>query len=73
MDIVFEEFFFFDFEVVFSVGVVEEDIFVDLWEEELLDDLDKEGDEIEVEEEENFIFSSIEFFKECEFKINVKF
>ncbi|RID55168.1 hypothetical protein BRARA_G02446 [Brassica rapa] len=74
-DTVFEELPFPDFEAVSSVGVVEEDTFVDSWEEESSDDSDKEGDETEVEEEEyeeNLISSSMEPPKERESKINVK-
>ena len=71
-DTVFEELPFPDFEAVSSVGVVEEDTFVDSWEEESSDDSDKEGDETEVEEEENLISSSIEPPKERESKTNVK-
>lgn len=71
-DTVFEELPFHGLEAVSSVGVVEEDTFVDSWEEESSDDSDKEGDETEVEEEENLISSSIEPPKERESKTNVK-
>ncbi|KAG2253169.1 hypothetical protein Bca4012_100827 [Brassica carinata] len=78
-DTVFEELPFHGFEAVSSVDVVEEDTFVDSWEEESSDDSDKEGDETEVEEEEeeyeeNLISSSIEPPKEPrrESKTNVK-
>ncbi|KAF8090525.1 hypothetical protein N665_0474s0004 [Sinapis alba] len=67
-DTVFEELPFPGLEAVSSVDVVEEDAFVDSWEEESSDDSEKDEDETEVEVEEedegNRISSSIEPPKE---------
>ncbi|KAJ0256293.1 F20 [Hirschfeldia incana] len=51
-DTVFEELPFPGLEAFSSVDVVEEDAFVNSWDEEEEDDSDKDGDETEVEEEE---------------------
>ncbi|KAL0700779.1 hypothetical protein Bca4012_056901 [Brassica carinata] len=57
-DTVFKELPFPGLEAVSSVDVVEEDAFVDSWEEESSDDSDKDVDETEVEEEDERIIES---------------